>query len=121
MPFVLKSRFPIAVLFSALSLGAAQAEERQLKGAEIVPMLTGSTYKLVRPKIDRDIRHVYKPDGKIDYVVDGVANPGAWLIQNEQMCWQFAGMNTPDCWDVFVDGQTLRLFGMVQWVLEKAE
>jgi hypothetical protein len=109
------------VVALVLATTVAQAEERQLKGGEIAPFLIGHQFKLVRPKIDSDVRHAYLDGGKIDYIVDGAANPGTWVIESDKMCWTFAGMDTPDCWDVFVDGRTLTLRAGIQWVLERVE
>jgi hypothetical protein len=108
----------VALVLMTLS---AQAEERQVKGAEIMSVLGGRSFVLVRPKIDGDVRHYYSTDGVMQYIVDGTPQPGKWTIEADKMCWTFAGMDKPDCWDVFVDGRSLRLSGLVQWGLERVE
>jgi hypothetical protein len=110
------------IALMALSL-PAHAEGQQIKGSAITDALLGKTFRLVKPKTDSDIRHVYLPDGKIDYVVDGVANPGTWVVQNDQMCWSFTGMDKPDCWTVIIDGTSLALMmeSGFNWGLEEVK
>jgi hypothetical protein len=99
----------------------AQAAEQQLRGEAIKNHLGGRSFVLVRPQIDSDVRHYYSTDGVMQYIVDGTPQTGKWSVEADKMCWIFDGMEKPDCWEVFVDGKTLRLFGLVQWVLEKVE
>jgi hypothetical protein len=101
----------MCLVVTVLTGFAAHATERQLNTTEIRQLLTGATYRQIRPitRSNSVVLQTFARNGQVAFSVNGTPQIGRWSAENNKMCWTFEGMREPDCHDVFQDGNQIRL------------
>ncbi|MGF1526818.1 MAG: hypothetical protein ACFCBW_08505 [Candidatus Competibacterales bacterium] len=88
----------------ALALGApALAEMQVLKGPDIEAAIAGNTVQGAMASGSR-YTEFYSSDGEIR----GDGYTGQWQVKDDQMCFQYAGEESPSCWNVGRMGDEVR-------------
>lgn len=92
-------------VFLLLFIGAAQASETKLSGAEIAVML--HDVKLSAKDRGLSVFQIFQKAGVTLYIVNGQQSQGFWRVEADKYCSQWPPSEHWDCFDVTRNGKTI--------------